>query len=213
MLLLAGTCPKGGTEYTAQLLTAAGLPCRRERVCQGGFDSLFPTDRPADASWFAIPWFPVFAGVKLLVARAPLNTVRSQYHAMRFLDDGQLNNKDGAWLVRRYPELIAEQGLARYARFWLRWMEWGLEQCDLVWGLPINTEDVARLQAHLDRMSLDTPTLDTGALDRVSPDTNTGRGEWGGATTPWHDVTCNDDLMGELFGMSKRLGVELFEED
>lgn len=201
MLILAGGTPKGGTQYTADLLTACGLPCRRETALRKvPPDRLSPTDCLAESSWLAIPWFPYFDGVKILVARAPLNVIRSQHGSLGFL------GSPDDYLCRLFPELLEEHGLRRYARFWLCWMAWGFEHADVVWPLPVDGGHIVDLGERLQGV----PPLDPDGVDRVSATVNSGEPKWRKIDTPWHDVTRDRTLMGELETMAGRLGVPLF---
>lgn len=94
MLVMVGGAPRGGTQYAADVLTACGLPARREAAFRGVLPTddrphltTRPTDCLAESSYLAVPWFPYFSGVRVLVVRPPLDTIRSQYGSLGFLDD------------------------------------------------------------------------------------------------------------------------------
>lgn len=67
---------RSGTKYTAELLTALGIPCGHERVYTR-HDVKKQWGLRGDASWLAVPHLDRFKGVVLHQVRDPLAVVRS----------------------------------------------------------------------------------------------------------------------------------------
>lgn len=214
MLAIFGGVPRGGTHYAAEVATACGLFTRREAAFRNTPPRIHPTDALGESSWLAIPWFPWFTGPKVLVARPPLDAIRSQYASSMVLGvRGPCKNR---WIAEQHPEVEAEEGLRRYAVFWIHWMTRGLDSCDLVWSLPLERDRVA----HLARMLRSRPriagltdrSLDPSGIERISETTNTGITKWSRAEIPWETVTSDDELMARLSHVADRCGVAMSGE-
>lgn len=211
MLALFGGVPRGGTHYAAEVATACGLFTRREAAFRNTPPRIQPTDALGESSWLAVPWFPWFTGPKVLMARPPLDVIRSQYASSMVLGvHGPCKNR---WVAEQYPEVDAEEGLRRYAVFWIHWMSRGLASCDLVWPLPLERERID----HLSRMLRSRPrvsgltdrSLDSSGIETVSETSNTGITKWSRSSIPWRDVTGDEELMARITEVADQCGVAL----
>lgn len=215
MLVLVGTCPRGGSQYTADVLTTCGLQTRREVALRESYDQLRPSSYPGEVSWLAVPWFRYFSGPTILVARPPLNVIRSQYALPTLFNDDRNGKMTPHWLTEKHPDwgtsMSQQSRLQRCATFYLKWMQWGLENADFVWPLPIKASDIQQLQSQLRSQGIDI-WLSPESVIRVSHATNSGQSTWQDMNIPWSEVTDDIELMRMLEGLSDRLGVSMFEE-
>lgn len=116
-------CGRSGTGYTAQLLTALGLPCGHETIF-----SLpavvkervaWPKTYPGDSSWLAVPYLAELpAGTAILhQVRDPLAVVRS-FSRIRFFQE-QVPYRE---FLERHLEGLAEcEPFEAALRYWDEW--------------------------------------------------------------------------------------------
>lgn len=211
MLALFGGVPRGGTHYAAEVATACGLYTRREAAFRNTPPWMHPTDALGESSWLTVPWFPWFTGPKVLVARPPLDVIRSQFASSMIL--GVYGPCKNQWLAEKFPEIEAEQGLRRYAVFWIHWMSWGLAHSDLLWPLPLDPERVEKLEKLWHTrprvQGITDHHLDPSGVERVSDTVNTGIAKWRDAEIPWGEVTGDGELMARLGRVAERCEVPL----
>lgn len=212
MLVLVGTCPRGGSQYTADVLTTCGLQTRREVALRESYDQLRPSSYLGEVSWLAVPWFECFSGPTVLVARSPLNVIRSQYAIPTLFGNDRSGNLAPRWLAELYPEMINESRLRRCAIFYLRWMQWGLANADFIWSLPLRSSNIQQLQTRLRSHGVDIMLSPEGVI-RVSHTTNSGQSNWQDIDIPWAEVTDDIELMRKLENLSYDLGVAVFQQE
>lgn len=136
--------------WTAQALTAAGLPCAHEAACSSwtdeyGDDGLWRTASGGESSWQAAPFAREMqeAGVKVVhLVRHPAE-VASSLIANRFL----LPREDGLLPWHRFvAEHIGDRiwRLHPHDRALQFWTDWNkqIEQPDLRWLVPVDRFDV-----------------------------------------------------------------------
>lgn len=200
MLAIVGGMPRGGTTYAARALNACGIPAEHERAFSGDPEYLNPSSAPVQVGWLGVAWFYRFRGRRILLARPPLNVIRSLDSRGWFSDDhpGKTIRK---WLERktdRVFEFTAPRKMM--AAFYLEWMSVGLASCDEVWRLTdIDREDLLSLGQIVDA------DTDITGLDEVPTNTNTGSDDW--RERDWGQEVGH--LWPPLESMAERLGVPM----
>lgn len=136
-------CGRSGTKYTAQLLSAAGVPCSHEGVFTGRIDDPMPIHALiADSSWLAAPFLHKLPPSALILhqTRNPLAVVTS-YVARGFFDQQVYERPIWKHFLKRIlrrppsgqyrlislvrevlPQVFSERTpVRRAAKFWIDW--------------------------------------------------------------------------------------------
>lgn len=169
-------CGRSSTQYTAEVLTAAGLPCGHETVCSSwtdeyGDDGLWRTETGGESSWQAAPFAGAMQaeGVKVIhLIRHPAEVASSLIaNEMLCLDSPEASPKPWHNFATTY---IGDRfwRLHPHDRALWFWTEWNLliSAADLHWTAPINESDIHNLALLLGRRA------DLSALASISKQVN-----------------------------------------
>jgi len=90
-LLISGT-GRCGTGCISKVLTANGIKCGHENVY--GIDGVKEWGNyQADSSWLAIPYYPSFNGIRILIIREPIACISSLISCKLFIGNNNPYNK------------------------------------------------------------------------------------------------------------------------
>lgn len=122
---LAIGCPRSGTGYVSQLLTAGGIPCSHEGLYNVGGEiaDWWQGEWQAESSWLAVPHLAKIPSATTIVRvmRDPVASIRSMVRIGLFSEP---DNKARAFIYQHCPGLRAIANPFEAAvLFWADWDE------------------------------------------------------------------------------------------